>query len=180
MGCDVIKGRLLLCKTAVGGLKRIYFVNKADEGTYTLDADGNAVASFGGAGTPAGNAVQYELYLGNNLTQNINSSDANGTTFFEQVLSLTLKKMTQEDNTNLLNVIKGRPIVIVEDNMGNLFIVGKENGASVSAGTALTGDAMGDLNGYTLVLTANEPNLANFYLSAVSDDFIVVAGVEPA
>jgi hypothetical protein len=56
----------------------------------------------------------------------------------------------------------GRPHVIVEDYNKNLFVMGLENGADVSAGTIVTGAAMGDLSGYTLTLTGMEKVPANF------------------
>ena len=56
------------------------------------------------------------------------------------------------------------------------MLVGAINGADVSAGTAVTGNAFGDLNGYTLSFTANEPTLANFYTGDFDAEFTVVVG----
>ena len=59
------------------------------------------------------------------------------------------------------------------------MLVGRTNGADVTAGTAVTGNAYGDLNGYTLSFTGMEPTLANFYATPASfaTDFTIVAGV---
>jgi hypothetical protein len=105
------------------------------------------------------------------------SSAENGTTYFEQVLNLTLKKLTKEDNVQIKQIAYGRPHAIVEDNMGNFMIVGLEHGADVTGGTAVTGNAWGDLNGYTLALTAREKTLANFYTGNISAEFTIVEGV---
>ena len=47
---------------------------------------------------------------------------------------------------------------IVKDNNGKLWICGKQKGLMVTTSTAVTGTAMGDLNGYTVVFDGNEPN----------------------
>jgi len=62
----------------------------------------------------------------------------------------------------------GRPHVIVEDQNGNLFVMGLVNGAEVTAGTIVTGAAMGDMSGYTLTLSGKEKVPANFIASAAT------------
>ena len=174
MACDISKGRLISCKDAIGGLRKVYFINYDDlpDSAYTFDTDGETITAV--AGNPT--AYEYDLHLGNDLTQNINSSAENGTTYFEQVLSLTLKKLTKEDNHEIRQLAYGHPKVMVLDQMGNYMLVGAINGADVTGGTAVTGNAMGDLNGYTLTFTAMEPTLANFYLGNFDTEFTVVVG----
>ena len=174
MACDASKGRLRSCKDDIGGLRKVYFINYADmpSSAYTFDADGETITAV--AGTPQ--AFEYDLHLGNDLTQNINSDPANGTTFFEQVLSLTLKKLTKEDNVELRTLAYGTPKIMVLDNMGNYMLVGAEAGADVTAGTAVSGAEYGDLNGYTLSFTASERTLANFYTGDFDSEFTVVVG----
>jgi hypothetical protein len=177
--CDVNRPRGLSCKDAIGGLLNVYFINYGDAafGATVYDALTEQVTGVtlkdGTPGTP--DAYKYELHLGNDLTQNINSSAENGTLFFNQVLSLTLKKMTQEDNVEIRNIAAGRPYVIVEDQMENLWLVGRINGASVTGGTAVTGNAFGDLNGYTLTIEGNERTLANEYTGDLATDFNVIS-----
>ena len=181
MACDINAGRLLSCKDAISGLKTIYFVNYED--IYGVGGDlltyDDAAETITGVTTPlATSAYKYDLHLGNDLTQNIQSSAENGTLFFEQVLSITLKKLSSADNVQIRTLASGRPLIWIEDQMGNIMLVGRVNGADVSAGTAVTGNAFGDLNGYTLSFTGNEPTLANFYAGAdFAADFTIVAGV---
>lgn len=151
----------------------MYFIPYGTLGAITYDTDGTTITAI--AGTPA--AYEYDLHLGNNLTQNINSSEENGTTFIEQVLSLTLKKMSKEDNAELKALAKGRNHIMILDNLGNYQLVGAYNGAAVTGGTAVSGDAMGDLNGYTLTLTAREKELAAYYTGVFATEFTITAGV---
>ena len=180
--CDINSGRLLSCKDAISGLKAVYFVNYEDiNGVSGNTLTYNSLTEeIDGITTPGStSAYKYDLHLGNDLTQNIQSSPENGTLYFEQVLSITLKKLSSGDNLQIKQLASGRPLIFVQDQMGNIMLVGRTNGADVTAGTAVTGNAYGDLNGYTLSFTGMEPTLANFYATPASfaTDFTIVAGV---
>jgi hypothetical protein len=116
-----------------------------------------------GAGT---NFNKYDVKGGNNLEQTITSSDENGTTFYGQTVTTVLTKIDALTNVELQKVISQRPHVFVEDNNGNFFAVGLTRGCNVN-GTVTTGTALGDMNGYTLTITAEEPILAPFVTSTV-------------
>jgi hypothetical protein len=172
MSCDISLGRIEPCKTSNGGLKSVYFVNWADATGYTYDATDTDVIDAV-AGTPT--AYKYDLKGNSSFEQTITSSRENGTTFFEQTLNLTLKKLSIVDHKQIKLLAYGRPQVIVEDNNGNLFYAGLRHGMEVSGGTIVTGAAMGDLSGYTLVLTGQEPVPANFLgATLVAAGFTVV------
>jgi hypothetical protein len=159
MACDLGFGRIEPCKDSVGGLKAVYFVNYGEMGAITYDVTNTDVIDAV-AGTP--DAYKYDLKGASTFTQNVNSSRENGTTFFEQVLELTFKKLTVKDHKELKLMAYGRPNVIVEDNNGNFFLAGLDHGMDVTGGTIVTGGAFGDLSGYTLTLTGMEQVPANF------------------
>jgi hypothetical protein len=100
---------------------------------------------------------QYDLpkHTGS-LTDNITVSVENGTVFYEQVIAATLHKMTKEDHAELKLLAQNRLVVFVEDVNDNIFMVGRNQGAEITAGTAVTGTAKGDMNGYTLEIKAEE------------------------
>lgn len=175
MACDISLGRLEPCKTSNGGLKAVYFVNDGDATGVTYDVtDTDAITAV--AGTPT--AYKYDLKGTSSFTQTITSSRDNGTTFFDQTLALTLKKLTVKDHKQIKLLSYGRPQVIVEDNNGNLFYCGLTHGMDVSGGTIVTGAALGDLSGYTLELKGQEPVPANFIISSLTTaGFTVVTGV---
>lgn len=160
MACENLSlGRLKPCKDTVGGIKNIYFV---DYGDFTgisynvtdTDVIDTLATSF--------QAYKYEVHFSSSFTQNIQSSMENGTTAFEQVLEVTLPKLTKEDHKELKLISFGHPHVIVEDQNGNYFVAGLLNGMAVTGGTIVTGLNMGDLSGYTLTLTGMEKVPANF------------------
>lgn len=166
MACENLSlGRLKPCKDTVGGIKNIYFVNYGDFTgiSYVTDTDviDDLATSF--------DAYKYEVHFSSSFTQNIQSSMENGTTAFEQVLEVTLPKLTKEDHKELKLISFGHPHVIVEDQNGNYFVAGLLNGMSVTGGTIVTGLNMGDLSGYTLTLTGMEKVPANFLDTNIVD-----------
>ena len=61
--------------------------------------------------------------------------------------------------------------------METYSIAGLKNGMDVSGGTIVTGAAMGDLSGYTLVLSGQEQVPANFLTTTLTAaGFTVTAG----
>lgn len=159
MACDLSLGRLEPCKDSVGGLKAIYFVNFGDIASWTPDLVNTDVID---AVTGSPSAYKYEIKGASSFTQNIQSDRLTGTTAFEQVLEVTLKKLTAADHKELKLLSYGRPHVIVEDYNGNFFLAGLEHGMEVTGGTIVTGAAMNELSGYTLTLTGMERVPANF------------------
>jgi len=168
MSCDISLGRIEPCKDSIGGLRSIYFVNWGDATGYTYDVTNTDVIDAV-AGTPV--AYKYDLKGTSSFEQTITSSRENGTTYFEQSLNLTLKKLSVVDHKQIKLLSYGRPQVLVEDNNGNIFYCGLTKGMEVSGGTIVTGAAMGDMSGYTLTLSGQEPVPANFL-----GDTLVAAG----
>ena len=165
MACDLTRGRKEPCKDVVGGIKAVYFL---DYGDVTIAYDTTDTDVIDDLGTVT--AYKYELKGNSSFEQAITSSRENGTTFFDQTLNITLKKLTKEDNKELKLMSYGRPHIVVHDYNGNAFLMGAEHGADVTGGTIVTGAAMGDLSGYTLTLSAQEQQPANFLEGATEAD----------
>ena len=159
--CLMATGRKLSCKDVVGGIKNIWLADYGTLGTLTIT--NGTLTAITGAGT---NFYKYEVKGGNNLEQTITSSDENGTTFYAQTVTAVLTKMDVLTNVELQKAISQRPHIFVEDNNGNFFAVGLTRGCNIN-GTVTTGTALGDMNGYTLTITAEEPILAPFVTSTV-------------
>jgi len=154
MGCELTKGRLELCKDAVGGIKKIFFFNPPMTVTETAD---DIITSLGVV-----TAYQYDTKDVSNLTETITTSRETGTTFFEQTLNVTVKKLDAVTRKELKLMTYGRPIVVVMDNNNNLLLCGKERGMEVTTSTTATGTALGDLSGYTFTLVGRESEPACF------------------
>jgi hypothetical protein len=164
MACNLTKGRKEPCKDVVGGLRAVYFTDFGDFGTVTQTDD--EITDMTGTFT----AFKYELKGNSSFEQAVTSSRENGTTFFDQTLNITFKKLSKEDNKEVKLLAYGRPHVAVEDYNGNVFVMGLEHGAEVTGGSIVTGAAMADLSGYTLTFNAQELKPANFVASPTAAD----------
>jgi hypothetical protein len=170
MSCDISHGRLEPCKDVVGGLKNLYVLNYGhyDETDITYDtAVGyedviTAISLNPIAPATTTSIYKFELKGTNSFETTITSSRENGTTFFEQVLSVQLKKQDAITHKQVKLLSYGRPNIIVETNAGQYFIAGLFRGMDVTAGTISNGTALGDMNGYGLTFTGQEAVPANF------------------
>ena len=162
MACTLTTGRKLACKDAVGGIKAIYLAEYGTLGTATIGGTGYVTAFS----LTNYSLYQYDVKSASGLEQTINSSDDNGTTFYEQVLTCVLTKLDPLTQLELQKVIANRPHVFIQDNNGNYLAVGMTRG-TMTTGTISTGIALGDLNGYTLTITGQEPLMAQFVTSSL-------------
>jgi hypothetical protein len=180
MSCLIVNGRNESCYDSVGGIDAIYFVNR---GTYVYPTD---VTFEVGTDTITGitgitEIFKYELRGVNSFDQTQTPSSDNGTNFVSQALTVQLKQLTPTMHKNFKLIAYGRPSVIVKNRMDQFFFMGIEYGASMTAGSIVTGAQMGDMSGYNITLTANERIPANFLnctteagLVALLDDATVV------
>lgn len=173
MPCLMSTGRKLACKDAVGGIQKVFFADYGTLGTATITA--GLVTAFSGT---TYTLFQYDVKSASGLEQTITSSNDNGTTFFEQTLTLVLTKLDAATQVELAKVIATRPHVFVQDNNGNYLSVGMTRGCDVN-GTISTGVALGDLNGYSLTITGQEPLMAQFVTSTLVTTKIAVIGGTP-
>ncbi len=151
MTCTLTTGRQLDCKDFIGGIRTVMFQVVADYApTYT----GTGVLSSITADT----VFRYELAKGTgNFTETIQSAPENGTIFYEGVVNIKLHKLTNEDRNELELLVQNRLVIYILDNNNNQWVIGESNGAELTAGSGSTGTALGDMNGYDLTFTSQEP-----------------------
>ena len=155
MACAITTGYALDCKDVVGGVKNIYITELSNISSVAANASGYVTAI-----TMAGSSKFYKYALmpkgANTYTENIQTDPANGTVAYEPTISVVFSKL-QQDSAYLFDlVIKNRTAIIVEMKDGSYFLCGKENGMESSGGTAASGQAMNDFQGYTLNFTGME------------------------
>lgn len=159
--CLMSTGRKLACKDAVGGIKAVFFADYGLLGNATIT--NGIVTAFSGA---TYTLYQYDVKSASNLSQTITSSNDNGTTYYEQAITLVLTKLDALSQVELQKIIVSRPHVFIQDNNGNYLSVGMTRGCDTN-GTIDTGTALGDLNGYSLTITGQEPLMAQFVTSTL-------------
>ena len=177
MSCDISHGRIEPCKDAVGGLKNLYILNYGlyDETDITYDTTAGYEDQITAITLPALSSIyKFELKGTNSFEQTITSSRENGTTFFEQVLTVMLKKQDAITHKQIKVLSYGRPNIIVENNNGQYFIAGLLRGMDVTAGTISNGTALGDMTGYSLTFTGQEATPANFLDAATEAQLVTL------
>jgi len=164
MPCEVSMGRLESCKDSVSGLLNIYFSNYGDldlgDITYGAGEFTDQITAWNN--TTSIPLYKYELKGANGFEQTIQTSRDNGTTFYEQVLTVQLKSQDAATTKQVKLLAAGRPRIIVETRTHQFFLMGLDQGADVTAGSISSGTAMGDFNGYNLTFTSMEVSPANF------------------
>lgn len=151
MACELSTGFTLDCKDGIGGIKQIVLVDKANVDSFSFDAS-EVVTLI--VGPSAGELFTYELPTQTgSFEETINFNRDAGTIFYTQTVNVMLNKLSSAKRLELQNVATARVIVFVQDTNNNWWAVGYEYGADLSTGTAGTGTALGDMNGYTLAFT---------------------------
>jgi hypothetical protein len=164
MPCALTQGYVLDCKDSIGGIKAVWFIAAGDVSSMT------EVSGVVTAITKASGKVFYKYQLVKNsssLTENINANIQNGTIFYAQELAIMLNKMQANTRNEILLLAKNNLIAVVEDANGKYWLLGKQNGLDITAGSSATGTAQADKNGYALTFSGGEKELAPEVTSSI-------------
>lgn len=168
MSCELTSGRTRGCKTSIGGIKAIYVCPHEDLGalTFTNAATGGGVSPQYISGIAATTLYKYDLpkHTGS-FVETVTTSVENGTVFWTQTVTIQLHTLDRNTRAELYLLATNRNAVFVLDNNDNLFLVGRTDGAEVTGADWTTGTVKGDMNGYNLVLTAEEKFPADYVVA---------------
>lgn len=153
MSCALTTGYSLDCKDSVGGIKEVHFIEKANA-TFTFTS--NVVSAITLASTK--HWFKYEqIKETSSFTQTYNDNVANATSFVKQELEIIIPKLATATRNEIALLAQNRLYAVVTDRNGVKWLLGYQNGVDRVGGTASTGTAMGDRNGYVLKFEATEP-----------------------
>lgn len=177
MACLLTSGRKVPCKSAVGGIKAIYFADYGTLGSNPTIVDGEIT----GFDVPALSIEWFKFDVKGNSSMEtaITSSRENGTTFYDTTLNMTLTFQDKATQEELKLIAHARPHIVVEDYNNNFFLVGLENGGDVNGGTITSGAGMGDLSGYTLTVNAQETAPPYFVVPSVITQDASAVQIDP-
>jgi hypothetical protein len=179
MSCYISSGVALGCSDGIGGIKKIYIVGGS--GTTNGGVTGLTYSASGAitGATSASSTVLYGFELKRNtssLAQNTTKNFENGTVFWEQVLTAILYKYDQDKRNQLLILGQNDAMEIIAiDQNDTQYYLGQVNGMYLSGGSAATGTAYGDRNGFELIFTGQEPEPARVITGALSSVFTGVS-----
>lgn len=181
--CLLTQGFLLECNEGVGGVKEIFIANWeqfASGVTFTTDPLTNISII---TALPDVELFRYQPNRNTGaLTVTPTANLENGTLYYVQAVELTLGKLAPDKKYELELLSKAKVAVFVRLYDDQIVMVGRTDGAFLTAGTYQSGKAKGDLNGYTLTLTAEEPNQPDFleeYTTYPFDNFGAGVTVAP-
>lgn len=155
MSCNVSAGIALGCRDVVGGVQTIWITDQDNLASITKNT-GDTITQISGSGS------YYEFQLirtSSQYTETVNASLENGTVFYTQELVTYFAKLEQSKR-NILKTLAQSPklSIVMEDNTGKYFLLGEVYGSFVSAGSSVTGKALGDAQGYNITFQALEQN----------------------
>jgi len=155
MSCSLTTGYALGCRNSVGGIKKIWLKNFNATGSVTVS--GGLVTALPSASVSGW--FQYDLTKATaSLTETLNVSVENGTTFYTPELTFSINKLQKLVRNELLLMSKARLWAIFLDNNDTYWMLGVINGLDATAGTNGTGTAFGDRSGYSITLSGMEPD----------------------
>ena len=181
MACTALtKGRGLDCNRVAGGVKNIYFSVYSDFGSTDWSYDSSNPQEIDAIDWNSKSIYKYVMPLGvASVSDTITGSTENGTIFYTPTVNVILNKLTKEDQNEIKLLAQSKVRILVELNAklasghDAILACGFENGMDLNSGSADSGAAFGDRNGYTLTLTGMESRPMAFledYTTSIFDN----------
>jgi len=148
-----MSGLAVGCKDSIGGIKKAWF---APDGTVTTSVSSNTLS------IASGDIQNFKVYgfrkQTGSMTSTLNTSDNAGNSFTTEVTLQFLKQETSK-RLEVMALLMNEMVGVVKDGNGKYWYLGYDYPISATAGTAETGTAMTDLNGYNITITDNSIEL---------------------
>lgn len=169
MSCNITSGFTLDCREGIGGIKTVYITELGNKDT--IVSSNGTITSFSLAtGTYF---YEHEMLMETGVwSEGIQTSDQNGTLYYEQTLTVKFPKRSAALAVNIETLAKNKLMVIVEENNGNYVLLGETNGMEVQPSTYESGTAFGDFQGYTLTLKSKQKDRANLVTSSLIPNLV--------
>jgi hypothetical protein len=154
MACILNTGYTIGCRDNTGGVQTLAIGAWELGTTYSYSIDGEILTtSYASA-----SFYEFEQYTEQaSATGEVTANNEFGTIFNTQTLTFIMEKMDAPTRAKFLILTQGRFRVLIKTQNGEWLLMGRLNGARLSAGTNGPGKAFGDMAGFTGTLTAVEP-----------------------
>lgn len=158
MACsNLTAGFTLDCNDSQGGIVKIFIGNGPVESITEAAGVITAITVGGSAMVPSDFFVFETPRQTSSITETTTVSQENGTITFDQQLTMVFNKMEATKRNQLLLMAEAtNMVVIAKDNNGKYWSLGLERGAYMTSGTAVSGVAYADRNGYELIVGGME------------------------
>ena len=158
MACsNLTAGFTLDCNDAQGGIEKLFIANGPVDSITEAAGIITAITVSGAALVPADWFVFETPRQTSSLTETITPSQENGTVTYAQDLTMIFNRMSATKRNQILLMAEATNMVVVaKDNDGKYWSVGVERGAYMTSGSAVSGVAYADRNGYEIIVSGNE------------------------
>jgi hypothetical protein len=162
--CALTQGYVFGCDVGAGGTKEAWLIELENIDTIT-ESSGliTAITKKAGKVFRKYQLVQDTASFGEDITGNVQ----NGTLYYAQRGTIIINKQQVAVRNEIMLLAKNRLGIVIRDNNGDARMYGRVDGMRLLGGTAETGTAWADRNGYTLNFTGNERDLAPFVQESV-------------
>jgi len=145
------------CNDGQGGIEKIFIANGPVDAITETAGVITAITVGGSALVPADFFVFDTPRQTSSLTETITPSQENGTVTYQQDLAMVFNKMSAAKRNQILLMADATNMcVVAKDNNGKYWSIGIERGAYMTAGTAVSGVAYADRNGYEITISGME------------------------
>lgn len=171
----------LNCGNSVGGLKTVYIAQYEWVTSVMADGEVTSITMNAVSASPAIDGLFYEYSPSrketSSWTEEANIDLTTGTTFFTQTLNLVWDKWTTTKLLALEKIIDSQKdlVIIVLQNDGTYWMLGRGRGAQVSASTGGSGTTLNEGSTRTITFLAKE-----LYQAPEVDPTIIAAVIEAA
>lgn len=159
LNCALTQDYSFGCDVGVGGTIEAWIIEQGNIASVT-ESSGTLTAI-----TKASGKIfrKYQLVLETaNFTESIVGNRQNGTLAYEQKGTIIINKQNVAVRNEILLLALNTLVIIIHDQNDTYRYFGRVNGLRLADGSADTGTALGDRNGYTLNFTGKEAQLAPF------------------
>lgn len=163
VSCALTQDYSFGCDVGAGGTIECWIIESGNISSYT-ESSGTLTAITKVAGKVF---RKYQLVLETaNFEEAIVGNRQNGTIAYDQKGTIVINKQSVAVRNEILLLAVNTLTIILHDQNDTYRLFGRVNGLRLESGTAATGTALADRNGYTLNFTGKEANLAPFVSSA--------------
>jgi hypothetical protein len=165
MACNLTGTIALDCLDSIGGVKTLWVGTDVELGTISAGATAGITSLSGATGS------FYQIEVAKDVasfTETFTVSQTNGTAFFSQAVVIPVQHLSSAKRQQIQLLTYNRASkCVIEDNNGDYWLIGATRGCSVTTGSSMTGTAPGDMSGYNITITADEPEMA-YQVSSLS------------
>jgi len=163
MAFELTQCRLRGCKNTLGGLRAVYLAPYKNVLRSEIAYDGVNLTEF-----PQTFIYKFDLVSTDVFEQS--GTEGDGGKSYDQKITLTFNKLSSFDNLQFQKLLRKDYFIVVEDRMGNFFLMGFKNGLiadSLDSGTSQQ---------YRISFTGNEEDFAPFCETLIGTDLIIIDG----